>query len=322
MVPPEPLTIEAHGLRLSATSDPGHALVDEFYAGFDRSFVLANEKESLEGIRQCLQLNGGAEGARLARQWGRVREYVSVGRVDGRIVGGANFIASATAPAENGTASPAILVHLNYVYVLPEARGAGHLHRLVDAVGRTAAAFAGANASARAGWLGRLFGPGAPAWPRPLIFIEQNDPYRLSAEDYAADTEQAGIDQFTRIAVWSSLGARVVDFPYVQPALSDEQEPDPNLVLAVMGSHAPSLPAALLKAHLARFFAISVLKGRGLATSPPARAQIDALETLAAQGGTVALLALPKARLLEAGKARTSGRAPQFDNLRAFLAAA
>lgn len=324
MVTAEPLLIETPELRLSVTSDPGHLLVEEFYAGFDRAFVLANEKESLDGIRQCLQLNAGADGERLARRWGRVREYVSVADAKGRVVGGANFIVSATEAAGNGTAAPAILVHLNYAYVLPEARGAGHLRRIVEAVARAASAFAASKPSAPAGVLQRLFGRAgrsAPPWPRPLIFIEQNDPYRLSEEDYAADTAQAGIDQFTRISVWSSLGARVVDFPYVQPALSHEQEPDPNLVLAVMGCDGASLPAALLKAHLERFFAISVLKGRDLSSSPPACDQIAALQRMARGGKSVALLAMPKDRLLAAGKARASGTAAPHDNLRAFLAA-
>jgi GNAT superfamily N-acetyltransferase len=322
MVTAEPLVIETPELRLCATSDPGHALVEEFYAGFDRAFVLANEKESLEGIRQCLQLNASADGERLARRWGRVREYVSVADAKGRVIGGANFIVSATQPAGNGTAAPAILVHLNYVYVLPEARGAGHLRRIVEAVARAASTFAASRPSAPLSLLQRLFGRSRAPWPRPLIFIEQNDPYRLSAEDYAADTAQAGIDQFTRIAVWSALGARVVDFPYVQPALSQEQEPDPNLVLAVMGCDGASLPAALLKAHLERFFAISVLKGRELNTSPPACDQIAALQRMAKAGKSVALLAMPKDRLLAAGKARATGTAALHDNLRAFLAAA
>ncbi len=236
------------------------------------------------------------------------------------MVGGANFIVFATEPKDNGTARRCVLVHLNYVFVLPECRGDGFLREIVDCVSSTAAAFAASKRDGGFGVLGRWLG--FRAWPKPLIFIEQNDPYRLSAEDYAADTAQSGIDQFTRIAVWAGLDALVVDFDYVQPPLSADQEPDTNLVLAVMGHDHPSLPAALLKAHLERFFAISVLKGSDPRATPSANAQLIALDAAARAGDQIALLPLAKDRLIAAGAARAKGAAPEHENLRAFLRAA
>ncbi len=47
----------------------------------------------------------------------------------------------------------------------------------------------------------------------PAIFIEQNDPLRLTAAEYAADTAHSGIDQVDLLAIWSRVGAEVLDFP-------------------------------------------------------------------------------------------------------------
>ena len=314
-----PVVIRGPRLQLSSIAAPDSALVAQFYAGFDRAFVLPNEKETLDGIKQCLSLNTGKEGERLAARWGNVREYVAVAEHRGSMVGGANFIVFATEPKDNGTARRCVLVHLNYVFVLPECRGDGFLREIVDCVSSTAAAFAASKRDGGFGALGRWLG--FRAWPKPLIFIEQNDPYRLSAEDYAVDTAQAGIDQFTRIAVWASLGALVVDFDYVQPPLSADQDPDTNLLLAVKGHDHPSLPAALLKAHLERFFAISVLKGSDPRATPSADAQLIALDAAARADEQIALLPMAKNRLIAAGAARARGAAPEHENLRAFLRA-
>jgi GNAT superfamily N-acetyltransferase len=311
-----PVLAQGLRLRLSSVATPDSPLVAQFYAGFDRAFVLPNEKETFEGIKQCLSLNAGADGVRLALRWGRVREYVAVAEHRGSMVGGANFIVFAAEPKDNGTRRRRVLIHLNYVFVLPECRGTGYLREILDAVSSTAAMFA-ASKGGRLGRLGRRLG--FHAWPRPLIFFEQNDPYRLSADEYAADTAQAGIDQFARIAVWAGLGARALDFDYVQPPLSADQEPDTNLVLAVLGWDRPSLPAALLKAHLERFFAISVLKGADPQSMPTANAQIEALDRAARAGEEIALLPLAKDRLIAAGAARAKGAGPEYASLRTFL---
>ena len=121
----------------------------------------------------------------------------------------------------------------------------------------------------------------------PFVFIEQNDPFRMSAEAYAHDTRATGIDQLDRLRIWSKLGARIVDFAYVQPALSARQVPDDSLVYALLGGRDGPLPAALVAAHLRRFFGISVLKGAPLDGDATASAQLSAL---AARDGEIALL--------------------------------
>lgn len=56
------------------------------------------------------------------------------------------------------------------------------------------------------------------------ITIEMNDPYRV---DIASDN----MDPFVRARLWGGWGYSVFEFPYVQPALSDEQEPVTCLLL-------------------------------------------------------------------------------------------
>ncbi len=57
------------------------------------------------------------------------------------------------------------------------------------------------------------------------IIIELNDPFRTS-------TNKDNFDPFERVHVWDNWGFRRLEFPYVQPALSDEQKPVPGLILA------------------------------------------------------------------------------------------
>src|SRR3546814_13890093 len=69
------------------------------------------------------------------------------------------------------------------------------------------------------------------------------------------------MDQYDRLAIWGRRGARVVDFPYVQPPLSAENAPNNELILSVIGRSEENLPAALLRSHLNGFFGISLAKG-------------------------------------------------------------
>src|SRR5262249_7261678 len=126
--------------------------------------------------------------------------------------------------------------------------------------------------------------------PRVYIFIEQNDPYSMAPQDYARDTRLTGLDQLARIALWARQGAKIIDFAYVQPALTGDQQPGRNLVYAMLGANAPSLHPSLLRQQLERFFGISVLKGRDPESDTEARQQLVRLTALAAAGERVALL--------------------------------
>ena len=103
-------------------------------------------------------------------------------------------------------------------------------------------------------------------------------------------TLASGIDQFDRLRIWGRLGARIVDFPYVQPPLSVAQQADNGLIYSVIGTDAPRITACLLHHHLQTFFGISVLKGAVLDAVPSAREQIANLAAKCSGNEMIALL--------------------------------
>ena len=137
-----PVLARTPRLRLSSVATPDSPLVAQFYAGFDRAFVLPNEKETLEGIKQCLALNAGGEGARLAASWGRAREYVAVAEHRGSMVGGANFIVFATEPKGEEVALLPLARDRLIAAGVARARGAGPEHASLRAFLRDAPALA------------------------------------------------------------------------------------------------------------------------------------------------------------------------------------
>jgi len=252
-------------LKLQVTDTGEGPVFDRFFAGYDRAFVLPDEKEDRDGLVECLALNHGEAARDLTRRYGRFRELCAIATDEaGMVVGGANLIAL---QHEQGDGDPIVTANLNYIYVEPEARGRGHLRRLFETVSDAVGEMAESKAS-------------------PLIFIEQNDPFAMSEEAYRHDSDFTGLDQLDRLRIWARLGARIVDIDYVQPPLSADQEPDDGLVYAVLGASGDALPASVIAAHLRGFFGISVLKGQPLESQPVAMRQLSALDAR----GDVALL--------------------------------
>jgi GNAT superfamily N-acetyltransferase len=265
----------ADGLICRATERPGSPLLEQFFAGYDRAFILPDEREELDGFRACLAINPVSR-----HRFGRLhRELVMIvgDAVSGTLLGGANFLATRVTQAPAG--HPPVAVALNYLFVETAARGRGLARTLKQAVGSLANRAVDAPTDA----------------PAPALFIEQNDPLRLSDEDYVADSAHAGIDQVDRLAVWARLGALLVDFPYVQPALSADQESDDGLAYAVMNLDRDSVDAHYLRAHLESFFGISVLKGGNPQDDLAAGPQLAALAAMATHGETVPLLRMQPA---------------------------
>jgi len=263
-------------LTLQYSLSPHSHVLEEFYRGYDEAFVLPNEKEELAGFRECLALNFGEEDRRrLVAQYGEFHEVVMVAREreaanPDAVIGGANFICYPLRDRERSM----IAMNLNYVYVAPSARRRGYLGKLLDGVRIIARALCGDREGVH------------PV----LIFLEQNDPLRMDRDAYALDTAHSGLDQRQRIGIWARQGARIVDFAYVQPALSPDQGSDDTLVYALIGAESAGLSACLLRDHLARFFGISVLKGRAIAEDAAASVQIAALSRQCEAGDTIALL--------------------------------
>ncbi|MEP7211249.1 MAG: hypothetical protein ABI740_10465 [Alphaproteobacteria bacterium] len=254
----------ANGLTLRATDRGEGEVFEWFFAGFDKAFVLPNEKEDEAGFKACFDLNHGDDYKKLSAKYGPYHEVSVLAEENGVEIGGANFIAM---PADATT----ITANLSYIFVNEVARGKGNLGRLVAAVREMIAG---------------LF----PRHARVLIFIEQNDPFRMSEDDYRRDTDFTGLDQIDRLRIWAKLGAKVVDFPYAQPPLSDDQEVDDTLLLSVIGADAPTLDACILGTHLRRFFGVSVLKAAPLEGNPAAWEQIEQLRVACGAGGKIDLV--------------------------------
>jgi hypothetical protein len=263
------------GLQFKYAWKPDDPLLDDFYPGYDQSFVIESEKEELQGFKDCLALNLGPAYEKLSGRYGPYREYILLAKEkNGTVMGGANFICLSLQNF-SGKLELVISVNLNYIFILPAYRGKGLLRPILNAGAHLALETIQHSAGAQ-----------------PVIFFEQNDPVRMSAEDYETDSLQSGLDQVQRIAIWAKVGARIIDFPYVQPALSKDQEADNNLLLCVMGESVGTyLDPCLLKAHLERFFQISVLKDEAaVATSQDAMLQLSMLQTLCAQGSRLQLV--------------------------------
>jgi len=255
---------------VSATDCAEAPLLEVFFEGYNRAFVLPDEREELSGFRECLALNN------IHRpDFGHYHsELVAVFRdVQGTLLGGANFLATAMTPRPGW---PPATIALNYVYVESAARGRGLLRLILSAVQRLAMTAL------------RLDPDGKQAF----IFLEQNDPLRLSAKEYQADTTHSGTDQVDRLTIWARMGTRIVDFPYVQPALSSGQRPDDGLLLGAICPEGQSIEAALLYDHLKSFFAISVLKGRRAGADCASKPQ---LAELSKREGRIALLSMEPA---------------------------
>jgi hypothetical protein len=276
------------GLAFFASKRGESPIFDAFFSMYDRAFVLPDEKEDREGFKICLDLNHGARGDELAGRYGAFAEVCAVAydAATSEPVGGANFIAL--------SGSPSATANLNYIFVAEGARGRGYFRRLADGVRELIHA---------------LF-PAAP----PLVFIEQNDPLAMSQEAYDRDTAYTGLDQFDRLRMWAKIGARVVDFPYVQPPLSDDQDADESLLYSVLGAGNDALDAGVLERHLKGFFGISVLKGRNLEEEPAAWKQLSLLSRMRSEGATVPLRD-PSPLLAAVGKrsdaARVFGEPPE-----------
>lgn len=276
----QPVARLPDGLELRACLEPTDPLLVDFFDGYDRSFVLPNEKEEIDGFRDCLALNVSPAYEQLAARYGPFREFVAVVvdtvRVPAVIVGGANFICY---PLIAETGDPLLAMNLNYVFVLPEHRRHGYFGRILT----------GCEQLARSAFVPRGEAPNPDGLPL-LMFMELNDPLCLDPADYAIDTAHSGLDQLQRIRIWAKAGAAIIDLPYVQPPLSETQAADHNLLLAVRGATGTKLSACLLRDHLERFFAISVLKGADSRQSPETVRQVKLLNDMCAQGACLALM--------------------------------
>lgn len=277
---------------------------------YDRAFVLPNEKEERHGFEECLKFNHGHEYQRLASLYGPFCEPVAIAVLRDNenqpiTVGGANFI-SYSLIGESGV--PCLAMNLNYIFVVPEWRGKKLLRRILVACEGLAKkmCFQANDATSKTN---------LPV----LMFMELNDPFRLTQAQYELDSSYTGIDQFQRLGVWARMAARIVDFPYIQPPLSENQVADDSLALALIGGHTDGLPACQLFEHIERFFSISVLKGKPLESSTEAMRQLSALKIKCALKEKIALLDMAQMIGNPDGKISNFNHTRSAKTLREFL---
>jgi hypothetical protein len=294
---------EAQGLRFSVTDLPTSRVLEIFYAGYDNAFILPEEKEPIDGFRRCMALNHGADYGVLKSRYGAFREVVFVASevATGASVGGANFIVLSHAHASDGRPSECRTIHLNYIYVLAEHRHKGHFKRLAAMVDPIASKTLPITADAES-----------------FIFIEQNDPLKMSAEAYARDTIKTGLDQIERIGLWARRGARIVDFDYVQPPLSVDHSADDALALCVLRPDLSAIEACVVRNHLRAFFSISVLKGDDPYSVPTASNQLTSLDRACADKKRLNLFD-PLPWVEGPGRLLASDRKPTQGGLRSVL---
>ncbi|MES2627226.1 MAG: hypothetical protein V4628_18210 [Pseudomonadota bacterium] len=290
---------ECHVVQLTAPSGllidasiANNRVLEEFYRDYDAAFILANEKEGYAGFAECLELNSGEAYEKLTQRYGIFREFVIVvydPETKARI-GGANFIAFPLKTL-NEIDRPFLSINLNYIFINPDQRKRGYFKQVIKDLPELAFRLLLATNQLDMPKIWRADDFHEPVeLPQTLVFLEQNDPFVMSAEDYKLDTAHSGLDQLDRIAIWTGLGAKIVDFPYVQPPLTDTQSAAHDLVLAVIGMEADTLDPHLLHQHLERFFGISVLKGTDVARNASAAKQLALLTHASEQGKPLRLL--------------------------------
>jgi GNAT superfamily N-acetyltransferase len=116
------------------------------------------------------------------------------------------------------------------------------------------------------------------------VAAELSDPFRVSVAE-------SDFDPFIRASIWHRWGYRMLNFRYIQPALSPEKSPATTLLLAaktLSGEFGESIPTARLLAFL-REYMVWALRIEKPQTDPVYR---EMAERLSSTGRSVALVDL------------------------------
>lgn len=217
------------------------AAFDALYALYERLFPLSDEREPPEAFLQILALNDDAD---VQRRFGPWREIVAAVRVgaDGPVVGGHVFgVTTSGAHAAYGCGAS---VQGIYTFFDASVRGRTPILEIKRYFQDQALRAFGLTRVMRA----------------PLVFLEVNNPLRMSAAEIAEDTARSGIDPHRRYVFWQRCGLRPLRLPYVQPRLRPDAQPVRCLDL-FCSADGPDVPAAVVAQHLRAFVSVSVLKG-------------------------------------------------------------
>jgi hypothetical protein len=261
-------------LKLETITDRKDSILHEFYHLFEDVFTLEDEREPIEGFQEVLRFNSDMNAQ---AEFGPFLEPIFVLREPKtkELVAAANAAFYAYPERGKGYKFDASC-QLNFILVREDLRGLGLANELLRILERDLTAFAN-----------RYCGQS-----RTFITCEQNNPARMNEEQIIVDARAALIDPYDRTLWWRRRGFSRLDFPYVQPPLSAEQETCDYLdyYVRIGGGATPeetSLPAAVLLEHLRRFFFVSVGK---FATDMTVNPQWLAVQELLSKRDGVAML--------------------------------
>jgi hypothetical protein len=224
---------------------------EKLYAIYADLFPLEDEREPPEAFVEIAALNADAD---IQARYGPWREIVTGIRESerGPLVGG-NIFGVTTSPFHLAFGCQAS-VQCIYIFLVREARGRGAV--------ADARAYMQSRALAALG-----FEAGNGKMP-PLIFLEANNPMRMTAAEIEEDTLSSGINPYQRYGFWKRNGYAPLDFAYVEPPLRPDASAVRYLDLFCTRGTADAIPAELIAAHLSAFVSISVLKGRAASENP------------------------------------------------------
>jgi GNAT superfamily N-acetyltransferase len=232
--------------KLLEVSEPNDAILEPFYDLYSQVFTLEEEREPIEAFRAILDMNSRKD---VQCDFGPYCEYITVAKApDDRVIALANYILYAYPGKANEFSGSS---QLNFICVAPDVRGQGIAAHLLRFLEKRVGEFASAHT-------------GDPS-PRAFITIEQNNASRMTREQRECDEAAAGISSERRNTWWRRQGYRQLEFPYVQPPLSKDQEACRYIdyyarLIGVGSAEINSLPAAQLLEHLRRYFFVSVGK--------------------------------------------------------------
>ncbi len=235
-------------LGLLNIDEPKSHFLPGFYALYEKTFPLAEEREPIKGFDAVLAFN---KDAAVQSGFGPLYEAIAIARErgTGKTIAAANYVIMSYPAGQHAGLDFDASCHLNFVCVDAEVRGAGLARSLLDYVDRRVVEVVFRETGVKA--------------PRVFLTCEQNNPDRMTREQIETDAAAALIDPLERTRWWSRRGYGRLDFQYEQPPLSPERASCKyiDFFVRIPGTgEFQSFPAQPLLEHLRRFFFVSVGK--------------------------------------------------------------